>query len=105
MPPPQPITVIDSLPWPRSMVTEFTPHELENGGQLAPNVDGQPQAWIVPQPADREPNPPFGYVVSFVRFHECGFAAAASRFMRGLCYHYSVELHNFTPNAISQAAK
>jgi hypothetical protein len=24
--------------------------------------------------------------------------------MRGLCYHYSVELHNFTPNAISQAA-
>jgi hypothetical protein len=24
--------------------------------------------------------------------------------MRALCYHYSVELHNFTPNAISQAA-
>jgi hypothetical protein len=24
--------------------------------------------------------------------------------MRGLCYHYGVELHNFTPNAISQAA-
>jgi hypothetical protein len=24
--------------------------------------------------------------------------------MRTLCYHYGVELHNFTPNAISQAA-
>jgi hypothetical protein len=24
--------------------------------------------------------------------------------MRGFCYHYGVELHNFAPNAISQAA-
>jgi hypothetical protein len=24
--------------------------------------------------------------------------------MRAMCYHYGVELHNFTPNAISQAA-
>jgi hypothetical protein len=24
--------------------------------------------------------------------------------MRGLCYHYGVELHNFAPNAILQAA-
>jgi hypothetical protein len=24
--------------------------------------------------------------------------------MRGLCYHYGAELHNFAPNAISQAA-
>jgi hypothetical protein len=67
-------------------------------------VDKQPAVWIVPPAADREPNPPHGYVVSFIRFHECGFAASASRFLRRLCYHYSVELHNFTPNAISQAA-
>jgi hypothetical protein len=53
---------------------------------------------------DREPNPPHGYVVSFIRFHERDFAAPASRFLRGLCFHYGVELHNFTPNAISQAA-
>jgi hypothetical protein len=50
------------------------------------------------------PNPPFGYAVSFIRFHERGFAAPASRFLRGLCFHYGVELHNFVPNAISQAA-
>jgi hypothetical protein len=51
-----------------------------------------------------EPNPPYRYVVSFVRLHECGFASPTSRFMRGLCYHYGVELHNFAPNAISQVA-
>jgi hypothetical protein len=74
------------------------------GGQLAANVEGQPAEWIVPSEWDRVPNPPYGYIVSFVRFHERGFAAPASRFMRALCYHYGVELHNFTPNAISQAA-
>jgi hypothetical protein len=86
------------------MVTRFALSELMNGGQLAPNVDGQPAAWIVPPATDREPNPLYGYVVSFIRHHECGFAAPASHFMRGLCHHYGVELHNFAPNAISQEA-
>jgi hypothetical protein len=53
---------------------------------------------------DREPKPPHDYVVSFIRHHERGFSALASRFLRGLCYHYGVELHNFAPNTISQAA-
>jgi hypothetical protein len=72
-------------------------------GQLAANEDGRPAAWIDPPATDREPNPPYGYVVSFILFHERGFAAPASRFLRGLCFHYGVELHNFAPNAISQA--
>jgi hypothetical protein len=104
MAPPQPITIIDPLPWPRSTATGLSLSELVTAGQLAVNEDGRPAAWIVPQPREREPNPPYGYVVSFNRFHECGFAAPASRFMRALCYHYDVELHNFTPNAISQVA-
>jgi hypothetical protein len=104
MAPPQPITVIDPLSWPRSTMTRLALSELVNAVQLAANVDGQPPAWIIPPAADREPNPPFGFVVSFVHFHERGFAAPASRFPRGLCYHYGVELHNFVPNAISQAA-
>jgi hypothetical protein len=79
-------------------------HELVNGGQLAANVEGGAPAWIVPPATDREPNPPYDYVVSFIGHHERGFTAPASRFMRGLCYHYAVELHNFAPNAISQAA-
>jgi hypothetical protein len=62
---------------------------------------GGTPAWIIPPATDREPNPPFGYVVSFIKLHERGFTAPASRFMRGLCYNYGVELHNFAPNAIS----
>jgi hypothetical protein len=104
MAPPQPITIIDPLPWPRSTATRLSLSELVTAGQLAANEDGRPAAWIVPQPNEREPNPPYDYVVSFIRFHERGFAAPASRFMRALCYHYGVELHNFMPNAISQAA-
>jgi hypothetical protein len=86
------------------MVTPFALNELVNGGLLAPNVEEASPAWMVPLASDREPNPPYGYVVSFVRLHERGFTAPASRFMRGLCYHYGVELHNFAPHAISQAA-
>jgi hypothetical protein len=100
---PQPITIIDPLPWPHSTVTRLSLSNLVTAGQLATNEDGRPAVWIVPQLNEREPNPPFGYVVSFICFHERGFAAPASRFMRALCYHYGVELHNFTPNAISQA--
>jgi hypothetical protein len=55
---PQPITVLDPLPWSRSTVTRFALSELVNGGQLAPNVDGQPAAWIIPLATDQEPNPP-----------------------------------------------
>jgi hypothetical protein len=101
---PQPIVVLDPLSWPRSTVTEFALNELVNGSHLAPNVEGSPLARIVPPAADREPNPSYGYIVSFIRHHERGFTAPASCFMRGLCHHYGVELHNFAPNAISQAA-
>jgi hypothetical protein len=75
-----------------------------NGGQLTPAGDGPYLAWMFPPASDREPNPPYGYVISLVRLHERGFNTPASRFMRGLCHHYEVELHNFAPNAISQAA-
>jgi hypothetical protein len=104
MAPPQPITVLDPLPWSRSTVMRFALSELVNSGQLALNVDGWPAAWIVPPATDREPNPPHGYVVSFVRHHERGFTAPASCFMRGLCHHCGVDLHNFALNAISQEA-
>jgi hypothetical protein len=78
--------------------------KLVTASQLAANEDVRPAAWIEPPARDRDPNLPFGYVVSFIRFHEHGFAAPASRFLHGLCFHYGVELHNFAPNAISQAA-
>jgi hypothetical protein len=104
MAPPQPITIVDPLPWPRSTATRLDLSELVTAGQLAANEDGCPAAWIDPPATDREPNPLYGYIISFVCFHERGFAAPASHFLRGLCFHYGVELHNFAPNAISQAA-
>jgi hypothetical protein len=85
-------------------VTTLALNQLVAGGQLAANVDGQPAEWIVPSEREQVPNPPYGYVVSFIRFHERGFTAPVSRFLQGLCYHYGVELQNFAPNAISQAA-
>jgi hypothetical protein len=104
MAPQQSITVVDALSWPRSTATRLALSELVTAGKLAANEDVWPAAWIEPPAREREPNPPLGYVVSFICFHERGFAAPASRFLRGLCFHYGVELHNFAPNAISQAA-
>jgi hypothetical protein len=104
MAPQQPLTIIDPPAWERSTATTLALGQLVAGGQQVANVDRQPAEWIVSSEKERVPNPPYGYIVSFMRFHEHGFTAPASRFLRGLCYHYGVELQNFTPNAISQAA-
>jgi hypothetical protein len=85
-------------------VTPFALNELVNGGLLAPVGEEAYPVWMVPPASDREPNLLYDYVVSFIWLHERSFTAPARRFMRGLCYHYRVELHNFAPNAISQAA-
>jgi hypothetical protein len=104
MAPQQPLVIIDPLPWEHSSATRLALGQLVTAGQLAANEDGRSAEWIVPPARDYAPNPPSGYVVSFIRFHERGFMAPASHFMRALCLHYGVELHNFAPNAISQAA-
>jgi hypothetical protein len=83
------------------MVTPFALNELVNGGLLTPAGDGMYPMWMVSPVSDREPNSPHGYVVSFIRQQKRGFTTPASRFMRGLCYHYRMELHDFAPNAIS----
>jgi hypothetical protein len=90
-----PVTILDPYVWERSSVTPLALNELVTAGQLAANEEGRPAEWIVPPVGDRAPNPPEGYVVSFIRFHERGFNVPASRFMRALCHYYGVELHNF----------
>ena len=50
------------------------------------------------------PTPPPGYVVSFVSFHERGFALPANRFFRGLLHEYGVQLHHLNPNGIQHIA-
>jgi hypothetical protein len=72
-------------------------------GLLHPLSDVLRPEWMVP-PSGADPNPPPGYVLSFVSFHERGFGVPASHFMQALLHHYGVELHNLSPNSIAQAA-
>ena len=94
----------ETLPWSPSIADEHTLLGLVAGGQLPGITDQARPEWVVPPASHRVPSPPEGYVVSFIRLHERGFNVPASRFMRALCFYYGVELHNFAPNAISQAA-
>jgi hypothetical protein len=89
--------------WPFSTVTVEDLQALVTEGLLHP-LSGEPQPeWMAPgSEADLTPSP--GYVVSFTPFHERGFGMPTSRFMRALPHYYGVELHNFNPNSIMQAA-
>jgi hypothetical protein len=70
MAPQPPLVIIDPLAWDRSTVTRLALNQLVSAGQLAENEDGRPTEWIVPPARDQAPNPPNGYVVSFIRYHE-----------------------------------
>jgi hypothetical protein len=98
------VTVVSPRdPWPLSTVTVDDLEALVVDGLLR-LLFGDPQLeWVVPA-GEVVSTPPPGYVVSFVSFHERGFGVHASRFMRALLHYYGVELHNFNPNSIAQAA-
>ena len=55
--------------------------------------------WIIPGGEDAL-SLPNGYVVSFVPFHERGFATPPHRFLRGLLHYYRLELQLLNPNGI-----
>jgi hypothetical protein len=90
-------------PWPFSTVTVDDLEALVADGLLRP-LSGDPQPEWMALASEADPTPPPGYVVSFVSFHERGFGVPTSRFMRALLHYYRVELHNFNPNSIAQAA-
>jgi hypothetical protein len=97
------VTVVPSCdPWPSSTVVVGDLEALVADGLLRPLSGWRQPKWMVPSEAD--PTPLRGYVVSFIPFHERGFGVPASRFMRALLHYYEVELHNFNPNSIAQAA-
>jgi hypothetical protein len=98
------VTVIPPRdPWPFSTVAMEDLEALVADGLLRPLSDGPQPEWMAPA-SEADPTPPPGYVVSFIPFHERGFGVPASYFMRALLHHYGVELHNFNPNSIAQAA-
>jgi hypothetical protein len=90
-------------PWPFSTVTTDDLEALVAEGLLRPLSGGSRPEWMAP-PSEATPSPSPGYVVSFISFHERGFGVLASRFMRAIVHVYGVELHNLSPNSISQAA-
>ena len=95
--------ILPADPWERSDVTVEKLQSLVEGGLLRPITDPDEPEWIAPGD-ESEPRPRDGYVVSFVVFHERGFGSPADSFMRALPHYYGVELHNFSPNSIAQAA-
>ena len=94
----------EPLPWGKSTATEAALQQLVVERLLPLNNNEDRPVWIPPWLEETEPNPPPGYVVSLMRLHERGFGLPVGRFMRALCDYYGVELHNFGPNSISQAA-
>ena len=97
------IIVVEVDPWDPFDVTVETLQSLVDGGLLRPMTDPNRPEWIAPY-GELEPRPRDGYVVSFVSFHERGLGVPADRFMRALPHYYGMELHNFNPNSIAQAA-
>jgi hypothetical protein len=98
------VTIISPRdPWPFSTVTVGDLEDLVAEGLLRPLSDERRPEWIPPA-SEAAPSPLPGYIVSFVSFHERGFGVPASRFMRAILHNYGVELHNLSPNSISQAA-
>ena len=97
------IVVVEADPWDPSDVTEEMLQSLVDGGLLRPVTDPTRPEWIAPY-GEPEPRPRDSYVVSFISFHEHGLGVLTDRFMWALPHYYGVELHNFNPNSIAQAA-
>jgi len=96
------VQLVDPVPWGWSTADQQYLESLVATGLLAPNTDPALPVWIAPK-SETTPNPLSGYVVSLARLHERGCGVPDGKFIRTLCHHYGVELHNFAPNAISQA--
>jgi len=99
-----PVRLVAADDWCPSSMTERWLLELEREGLLRRRTSLSSPESIAPPANHREPQPPEGYVVSFVKFHLHGLGAPPSRFMRALCFHYGVELQHFSPNAITVTA-
>jgi len=98
-----PPVILPANPWEPFDVSVEVLQSLVDDGLLRPIIDPDRLEWIASL-GKREPRPREGYVVSFISFHECGLGVPTDRFMRALPHYYGVELHNFNPNSIAQAA-
>jgi len=90
-------------PWDPCDVSVEMLRSLIDDGLLRPITNPDRPEWIAPS-GEPEPRPREGYIVSFMSFHERGLGLPAVRFRWALPQYYGVELLNFNPNSIAQAA-
>ena len=86
-----------------SDVSPMMLQSLVDDGLLHPVTDPNRSEWIA-LGGELEPRPRDGYIVSFMAFHKHSLGLPVDRFMRALLHYYDMELHNFNPNSIAQAA-
>jgi hypothetical protein len=65
-------------------MTQERLEELVEEGLLHPITDVATPEWITPEEGLDVPNPPMGYVLSFMAFHERGLGIPVSQFLRML---------------------
>jgi hypothetical protein len=88
-------------PWGHSSFSEKIVLRLVEDGLLRSVTNATQSEWIIPGNED-EPNPPAGYIASFLHFHELGFETPVSNFFRGLLHYYGIEMQNLNPNSVLQ---
>ena len=91
------VNLAESAPWGKSITDQQFLESLVAARVLPPNTNTARPVWIAPALTEMEPKPPSGYVISLARLHERVFGVPTGRFIRALCHHYGVELHNFAP--------
>ena len=88
-------------PWCRSDITPQRLEGLVRHGLLC--LLTAAKEWRLPGDEDK-PSSLEGYMLSFARFHERGFAVPTHKFLRGLLDYYKVELQHLTPNGVHHIA-
>jgi hypothetical protein len=87
--------------WTRSNVSREQLHCLVEAGKLLPLTAAV--EWK--EPGDEPvPQPPKGFVVSFVAFHKRGFSVPTRWFICGVLFKYGLQLQHLNPNNIQQMA-
>ena len=83
--------------WQRASTTSGQLERLVVAGMLPAHSEAA--EWLLPGLEDF-PQPPAGYVVSFVTFHERGLSVPAGRFIRAVLHEYGLQLQHLNPNGI-----
>lgn len=86
--------------WKKSKYTEADLQSVVDECLLQPKEIVQ----LPPAGSDAVPYECMEELILFQHFVECGLALPACDFLRGLLYHYSIQLHHLIPNSILHIA-